>query len=257
MDLIEEVCRLDRALKRPMIWMGDWNIQRSHVLYKRFRKMGLVDAFVHLDLPHTTTSLKGDRTRGGIDYIFCTPDIADRLESVEIVARGSAALDPNDPQSIAASDHLPRPGRIPVLSPHEGDHMKLIVGGHHLWRDAALIADILEKCQNSTEEKLRIVPALGHCGTLTRQVANRVGYTIIEPPMLAKGASLDTYNAALVKAHTDAAFMIVFHDDFFTGEGRNRRPRKNLRTRNLTDKAVAVDMGIILVSHQFGTMELN
>ena len=107
MDLIEEVCRLDLALKRPMIWMGDWNIQRTHVLYKRFHKMGLVDAFVHLDLPHTTTSLKGDRTRGGIDYIFCTPDIADRLESIEIVARGSAALDPNDPKSIAASDHLP------------------------------------------------------------------------------------------------------------------------------------------------------
>lgn len=107
MDLIEEVCRLDRALKRPMIWMGDWNIQRTHVLYKRFHRMGLVDAFVHLDLPHTTTSLKGDRTRGGIDYIFCTPDIADRLESVEIVARGAAALDPNDPESIAASDHLP------------------------------------------------------------------------------------------------------------------------------------------------------
>ena len=107
MDLIEEVCRIDRALKRPMIWMGDWNIQRSHVLYKRFHRMGLVDAFVHLDLPHTTTSLKGDRTRGGIDYIFFTPDIAGRLESIEIVARGPAALDPNDPQSIAASDHLP------------------------------------------------------------------------------------------------------------------------------------------------------
>ncbi len=107
MDLIEEVCRLDRALKRPMIWMGDWNIQRTHVLYKRFHKMGLVDGFVHLGLPHTTTSLKGDRTRGGIDYIFCTPDIADRLESIEIVARGAAALDPNDPKSIAASDHLP------------------------------------------------------------------------------------------------------------------------------------------------------
>ena len=107
MDLIEEVCRIDRALKRPMIWMGDWNIQRTHVLYKRFHRMGLVDAFAHLDLPHTTTSLKGDRTRGGIDYIFCTPDIADRLESIEVVARGAAALDPNDPQSIAASDHLP------------------------------------------------------------------------------------------------------------------------------------------------------
>lgn len=60
--------------------------------------------------------------------------------------------------------------------------MKLIVGGHHLWRDAALIADILEKCQNSTEDKLRIVPASGRCGTLARQVAKQVGYTIIEPP---------------------------------------------------------------------------
>lgn len=51
--------------------------------------------------------------------------------------------------------------------------------------------------------------------------------------------------------------LIVFHDDFFAGKGVDKRPRKNLRTRNLTDNAVAVDMGIILVSHQFGTMELN
>lgn len=107
MDLIEEIYRIDQTLQRPMIWMGDWNIQRTHILYKRFRKMGLVDGFVHLGLPHTTTSLKGDRNRGGIDYIFCTPDIADRLESIEVMARGAATLDPNDPDSIAASDHLP------------------------------------------------------------------------------------------------------------------------------------------------------
>lgn len=107
LDLVEQVIRMDRALQRPMIWMGDWNIERTHRLYGRFKTMGLVDGFVHLDLPHTTTGLKGDRSRGGIDYIFCTPDIADRLESIEVVARGSATLDPNDPDSIAASDHLP------------------------------------------------------------------------------------------------------------------------------------------------------
>lgn len=105
--LVEQVYRIDRALKRPMIWMGDWNIKRTHRLYARFKKMGLVDTFVHLGLPHTTTSLKGDRRRGGIDYILCTPDIADRLESIEIVARGAATLDPNNPGSVAASDHLP------------------------------------------------------------------------------------------------------------------------------------------------------
>ena len=100
-----------------MIWMGDWNIQRTHAPIQAVsRRMGLVDGFVHLGLPHTTTSLKGDRSRGGIDYIFCTPDIADRLESIEVVARGAAALDPNDPESIAASDHLPRAGRVSVLA---------------------------------------------------------------------------------------------------------------------------------------------
>ncbi len=93
--------------------------------------------------------------------------------------------------------------------------MKLIVGGHHLWRDAALIADILEKCQNSTDGTLRIVPAPGRCGTLARRVANRAGYTIIEPPTLVKGASLTAYNDALVKSHTDAELMLVFHDSFF------------------------------------------
>ncbi len=107
LDLIEQVFRTDQALRRPMIWMGDWNIERTHRLYGRFKKMGLVDGFVHLGLPHTTTGLKGDRSRGGIDYIFCTPDIADRLESIEVVARGAATLDPNDPSSVAASDHLP------------------------------------------------------------------------------------------------------------------------------------------------------
>ncbi len=106
--LCEQVYWIDKKLGRPMIWMGDWNIERTHRLYRRFRAMGWVDAFVHLDLPHTTTSLKGrNRLRGGIDYIFCTPDIAERLESIEIVNQGATTVDPNDPQSVAASDHLP------------------------------------------------------------------------------------------------------------------------------------------------------
>ena len=130
--------------------------------------------------------------------------------------------------------------------------MKLIVGGHHQWRDAALIADILEKCQNSTDERLRIVPATGRCGTLTRRVANRAGYTIIDPPALPKGASVDALNKALVEAHHDADMMLVFHDSFF-----HRGKAKNTRTRNLTDKGVVLDMDIILVTHQHGTMELN
>lgn len=130
--------------------------------------------------------------------------------------------------------------------------MKLIVGGHHLWRDAALIADILEKCQNSTDETSRIVPAPGRCGTLARRVANRAGYTIIEPPTLVKGASLTAYNDALVKSHTDAELMLVFHDSFFY-----RGKPKKTRTRTLTDAGVALDMDIILVTHQHGTVELN
>lgn len=134
--------------------------------------------------------------------------------------------------------------------------MKLIVGGDHLWRDAALIADILEKCQNSTEETLRIVPAPGRCGTLTRRVANRVGYAVIDPPALPKGAKLDALHAALVKAHEDADLMLVFHDTFFQERGNKKQPR-HTRTRNLTDKAVALEMDIILVTHQFGTVELN
>ena len=105
--LCEQVYSIDRELGRPMIWMGDWNIEQTHRLYRRFENMGWVDAFVHLGLPHTTTSVAGDRLRGGIDYIFCTPDVAARLESIEVVSRGATTLDPNDPQSVAASDHLP------------------------------------------------------------------------------------------------------------------------------------------------------
>ena len=82
-------------------------MERSHPLYHRFKKMGLVDAFVHLGLPDTTTTLKGDRGRGSIDYIFCTRDIIDCLESIEIVNQGAATLDSNTSGSIAASDHLP------------------------------------------------------------------------------------------------------------------------------------------------------
>ena len=130
--------------------------------------------------------------------------------------------------------------------------MKLIVGGHHLWRDAALIADILEKCQASTDETLCIVPAPGRCGTLARRVANRVGYTVIEPPRFAKGTSLADYNAALVEANRDADLMLVFHDSFFC-----RGKPKRTRTRSLTDEGVALDMDIILVTQQHGTVELN
>lgn len=136
--------------------------------------------------------------------------------------------------------------------------MKLIVGGDHLWRDAALIADILEKCQRSTDETLRIVPAPGNCGSLARRVANRVGYTIVEPPQVVKYAklplaALEAYYVALVKAHSDAAMLIVFHDRLMRGS----KVTKGTRTRNLTDKAVAAEMDIILVTHQHGCVELN
>jgi endonuclease/exonuclease/phosphatase family metal-dependent hydrolase len=104
--LIEQIYQIDQGLQRPMIWTGDWNIKRSHRLYSRFKKMGLVDASVHLGLPDKTTTLK-DKGQGGIDYIFCTRDIIDRLESIEIVGQGAATLDPNNSGSIAASDHLP------------------------------------------------------------------------------------------------------------------------------------------------------
>lgn len=134
--------------------------------------------------------------------------------------------------------------------------MKLIVVGHHLWRDAALIADILEKCQRSTDETLRIVPAPDKCGSLARRVANRVGYTIVEPPAVVKGTSLDAYNSALVKAHSDAALMIVFQDSFFYWKSGSKLPRDTC-TRNLTDKGVAAEMDIILVTHRHGTVELN
>lgn len=105
--LCEEICKLDRLLGRPMFWMGDWNISRSHSCYGWFHRMGLIDAFAHLGLPHTTTTLKGDKNRPGIDNIFCTPDIVERLQSIEIVCRGSVMVDSSEPQSIAASDHLP------------------------------------------------------------------------------------------------------------------------------------------------------
>lgn len=132
--------------------------------------------------------------------------------------------------------------------------MKLIVGGDHLWRDAALIADILDKCQKSTDETLRIVPAPGRAGSLARRVANRVGYTVVEPPQVVKGRgpALEVYLDALVKAHQDADLMLVFHDSFFY-----RGKPKRTRTRRLAEAGIAQDMGIILVTHQHGTVELN
>ena len=133
--------------------------------------------------------------------------------------------------------------------------MKLIVGGHHLWRDAALIKDVLEKCQMSTDEKLSIVPASGRFGTLAKRVANNEGYRVIDPPTLSTGASVDALNKALVDAHKDAAMMLVFHDRFFR-RGLTGTINSKL-TRNLTDKALAANMGIILVTHQYGTVELN
>lgn len=105
--LCQQIYEIDQALGRPMIWMGDMNIEPTHELYPWFAKIGLVDGFTHLGVAHVSTALKGDRDRGGIDYIFCTPDIADRLQSIEIVNEGPTALDPNDPQDVAASDHLP------------------------------------------------------------------------------------------------------------------------------------------------------
>ena len=137
--------------------------------------------------------------------------------------------------------------------------MKLIVGGHDLWRDAALIRDVLQKCQNSTDAQLQIVPAAGRCGAMAKRVASREGYAIIDPPALPTGASTDALNKALVEAHNDADMMLVFHDNFFRGKANSKLKYtpKLTATSNLTDKGVATNMGIILVTHQHGTIELN
>ena len=107
MDLIEEVCRLDRALKRPMIWMGDWNIQRTHVYTNDSAGWDW-----WMPLPTWACLIPPPASRETAPGAASTTSSAPRTSpTASSPSRWwlaeAAALDPNDPESIAASDHLP------------------------------------------------------------------------------------------------------------------------------------------------------
>ena len=126
--------------------------------------------------------------------------------------------------------------------------MKVLVCGHHLYRDGKLIEEVLKRVQSHSEDKLHILPGIGKCGSLAKRVAHRAGYTLLEPPKVDKNASTHEQHKVLLEANKDIKLILVFHDDYW---------RSSTRSQDLVRQATAMKLDIVLVDHRHGTDILN
>ena len=126
--------------------------------------------------------------------------------------------------------------------------MKVLVSGHHLYRDGRLIEEVFKRVQSHSQDKLRILPGIGKRGSLAKRVAHRVGYTLLEPPKVDKNTSTHEQHKVLLDANKDINLILIFHDDYW---------RSSKRSQDLVQQAKAMKLDIVLVDHPHGTDILN
>lgn len=96
----------DFASGRPVILQGDLNHPPTRPEYDLWKKSGLVDAFtVAGEGPEMT--IPADKPKTRIDYIWAYDPIAKHVRQVRVLSERPFRTDPNDPKSMALSDHLP------------------------------------------------------------------------------------------------------------------------------------------------------
>lgn len=91
---------------RSMLLQGDLNHQPEGPEYKRWRDAGLVDAFAARGVGPPSTIPSHD-PQARIDYVWAHGPIVDRLSECRVLYEGAFRTNPDDPGSVALSDHLP------------------------------------------------------------------------------------------------------------------------------------------------------
>lgn len=101
-----KVMAADIEANRSMLLQGDLNHKPDGPEYKRWVDAGLVDTFAAKGVgqPHTIPS---DNVQARIDYIWAHGLIARRLRECRVLYEGAFRTNPDDPGSIALSDHVP------------------------------------------------------------------------------------------------------------------------------------------------------
>lgn len=108
-----KVMASDIEANRSILLQGDLNHRPDGPEYKRWVEAGLVDTFAAKGVgqPHTIPS---DNVQARIDYIWAHGPIAGRLRECRVLYEGAFRTNPDDPGSIALSDH------VPVMTTFEG-----------------------------------------------------------------------------------------------------------------------------------------
>jgi len=105
-DGMLRVMESDQKSGRSLLFQGDLNHRPDTPEYERWVKAGFVDSFAAKGAgqPFTSSSIT---PRGRIYYIWVFGPLARRLQEAHCLFEGAFRTNPDDPQSIALSDHLP------------------------------------------------------------------------------------------------------------------------------------------------------
>lgn len=96
----------DLRANRSLLLQGDLNHRPDGPEYQRWAEAGLVDTFARKGVgqPYTVTS---EKPHGRIDYIWAHGPLAERLQQCRVLYEGAFRTNPEDPGSVALSDHVP------------------------------------------------------------------------------------------------------------------------------------------------------
>jgi len=90
-----------------VILQGDLNHRPTAPEYARWIEAGLVDSFDRKQAGTSEYSSNSDKPNKRIDYILTCKSLARRGGACKILFEGAFRTNPEDPKSIALSDHLP------------------------------------------------------------------------------------------------------------------------------------------------------
>jgi len=101
-----KVMAADIRADRSMLLQGDLNHQPDGPEYRRWIDAGLVDTFAAKGIGQPYT-IPADNVQARIDYIWAHGPIARRLTECRVLYEGAFRTNPDDPGSVALSDHVP------------------------------------------------------------------------------------------------------------------------------------------------------
>lgn len=90
----------------PVLLQGDLNHRPDAPEYKLWVEAGLVDIGAQQGIGEQPTA-PSVQPRSRIDYIWATPELAEKSRHAEVLNKPPFTPEPGDPSSYALSDHLP------------------------------------------------------------------------------------------------------------------------------------------------------